>query len=791
MDFSEGLANCVVITRENGSRLLPGGARRRDSASAIILPSPDSARELIDQIQPEVAGLFGTLGFDIIEDPFALMRRAAQEGIGAFDSTAPGLLDHPLVFCTRASEIGDNLPTLLVEYTDTEDLNVLARSGRRTMRSVDVIPWQRFDITDPLLGIWSRNGEPFRNWDSGNQLVGLIIDGCIPALRRCPLTGHWSSLEGTIPIFASEADYTYACRGGQLFKEFSLFGPFDFNGYPVLHHLERGAMQIDLISIKSLPAFLSDVCNQIPVLACGQFSINPFCHRENGGYGWTANFIGKEIFTEGHANPGSMPLEIKTESDITRRCGQELSFNTVLGEWTIDSANTVSLIHQMDSWSDRATLHWNGGASIALGNLSYSLAHVDHWSDFSDEERKEALHNLFAEDCENVIADEDQGGTSLEAQANLFVAGLWDTYTGDSFVLRVSSPYEFISYLNNHLAEFDEHIRIHGGRPCGSPATGSAGTGDVEHERLRTKQAQAALFGMAESIAISGYKPDKALRTCSIVNRLFETLHVDFAGYVQDLLVQCELDDDLESLCESLDLDLDDVSRFKSGIALRPPAEGLKLLEGISGDKLLALASPKAIYFAANGLFDMSLKGDSPHLDYATVSIEFVKALEVELGSVFRSWLASLSFESLEFGSSRHESDVRNYMRSAYAKVAGDAPVKMFSLGSMGYLLKDISIFIQSHDVAAGPRSLIACMAMRVSNLEPMKPLLHKSFYSKFLSKVSHSYRNGGAHDQKISLATCIQCRDSILGSPASPGWLIMVSQALKSLNQSLVGEVL
>ena len=789
MNFNQDLASCVVLTREGGTKLLPGCARRRNSASGLILPSAESAKELIGQLQENVNSLFGTLGFELIQDPFTLMRRAAQEGIGSFDSTAPGFLDHPLVFCTRASEIGDNLPTLLVEYEESERLNALARSGQRIMRSIDVIPWQRFDISDPLLGIWSANGEPFRNWDSGNQLVGLIVDGGIPVIRRCPLTGHWSSLEGTIPIFASEIDYGYACRTGDLFKELSLFGSFDFNRYPVLHQLEKGSMQIQLIAIDSLPEYLNDICNQIPILACGQFSINPFCHRENGGYGWTAKFLEKHQFIEGQANPDRAPLEVKTDPYARKRFGQQRSINTVLGEWSIDSANNVSLTHQTDGWSDKATLHWSGGASIGFGNLSYSLAHFDHWSDLSDEEKKDALYSLFSEDIEEAIVDEDQY-ESLDTQINLFAAGLWDTYTGDKYVLRVSSPYEFISFLNKHLNEFDERIRIQGGRPCGSPVTGSTGSSDDERERLLTKQAQTALFSIAESIAVSGYKPEKALRICSIVNRLFETLHVDFAGYVQDLLVQCELDEDLESLCDSLDVGRDAVSQFKDGIELRPPLEGLKMLKDIVREDCLALVSPKAVYFAANGLFDMNLKGDSPHLDYATVSIEFVKALEVELGFLFRSWLAPFPFELVEFGSSRHECDAQNYIRSASTKKAGDTPARMFSLGSMGYLLGDVAKFIKKPDTSIGPRSLLAVMATTANKNEAMKPLLQKSFYSKFINKVSHSFRNGGAHDQKIPLITCIECRDSILGSSANPGWLITVSQALVSLNESMTGEL-
>lgn len=786
MNLFQDLKSCVVITRENGKMLLPGCARQRDAASALILPNPTSANKLIDRIQHDVEDLFGSLGFEMIEDPFTLMRRAAQEGIGSFDSTEAGMLDHPLVFCTRASEIGDNLPSLLAEYADNENLKVLTRSGQRTMRSIDVIPWRRFDITDPLLGIWSTNNEPFRNWDSGNQLIGMIVDGCIPALRRCPITGHWSSLEGTIPIFASEDDYNHACRENQLFKELTLFGPFDFINYPVLHRIQAGPREIHLISIKSLPEFLSDLSTQIPILACGQFSINPFCHRENGGYGWTANFIKDQQTINPHSTQDTTTIKVQTGSDITRRCGQKSSFNTVSGEWSIDLKNIVSLVHQTNSWANRATLHWSGGTSISLGNLSYSLVHIDQWHDFSDEEKKDALKCLFEEDCENVIYDEDLGETSLKAQAHLFTAGLWDTYTGEEFVLRVASPYALISFLIKHLQEFDQRIRIQGGRPCGSPATGSAGTGNIEQEQLLTKQAQAALLGVAESIALSGYIPKKGQRICYIVNRLFETLHMDFAGYTQDLIIQCELDDDLELLSESLDLELDAVKQLKNDIDLHPPSEGLVILKNISRQRLLELSSPKAIYFAANGLFDMSLKGESPHLDYATVSIEFVKALEVELGSIFRLWISSISLKSLKFGSSRQEADVQNYMKNSASEEGIPMKSRMFSIGTMGYLLRDIDNAISKRDKVNEPDSLISCMASKVETIEDIQPLLHKSFYKKFLNKVSHSYRNGGAHDQKISLSTCIQCRDDILGTSSRTGWLTIVSQALASLNQSL-----
>lgn len=464
MDLSKDLANCFVITRDNGTKLLPGAARHRDSASGIILPTALSARELVDEIHANVGDQFGTVRYEQIKDPFGLMRRSSQEGIGSFDSTIPGFLENPLVFCTRATEIGDDLPTLLVDYAEKEDLNVLARSGPRMMKSVDVIPWRRFDISDPLLAIWSTNGKPFRDWDSGNPLVGLLIEGSVAVVRSFPLTQHWASLEGTIPIFTSETNYAYACRSGDLFSQLSLFGPFNSACYQVLQSMQWGSMKIDLIKIDSLYDYLNDVCLQIPNLAFAQFSLNPFCHRENAAYGWIVNFLRKKEIPENQSEREPPPLELRSDKDAAKRFGQATSFNTVLGEWSIDSTNIVSLAKRADSWSDRATLHWSGGPSIALENLSNSLAHLDQWSDFSDEEKNDALQTLFGAECENHAFDEEEY-QGLSSQANLFAAKLWDTYTGDSFIVRFATPYEFILVLHKHLTEFDENIRIHGGRP--------------------------------------------------------------------------------------------------------------------------------------------------------------------------------------------------------------------------------------------------------------------------------------------------------------------------------------
>jgi hypothetical protein len=599
MSFFQRLNESYVIMRDGGTKLLPGVGRRSDCASAILLPSQQMADEFILQIQEDCKDIFGELKSKKVDNLFDLMRRASQEGIGAFDSTSPGFLVKPLLFSNRPTEIGDTMPTLLVECNCEENLNVLSRTGEKIVRAVDIVPWQRFDISDPLLSIWSINGEPFRNWDSGKPMLAMLIDNCIPVLRKCSLTEHWASLEGTLPVFTSETDFEYAVNRGILNSEISLFGPFCKDGYQVFKRrneqtrqttylqaeanqtivrtVDHGTRQdeisnICLFEIASLPDFIANVCSQLPILQFGQFSINPFCHRENSGYGWSSNLVPKKVFGEENTFAA-------TDKKIEKRCGTEGTFFTVGGMWSIEAVNQIKLQTKSDRWADNATLNWSGGPSVNLLSQSTSIAHKDNWKEFTNDEKKEEILRIFEDDhsCE-VFDEEDFEG--LQSQAHLFVAQLWDAITGDKFVGRFDSPYQFLAFLHQALPN-DEHARIYGAKSCGSPVTAATGSSNIALEQLRTRRIDNALKSIAEDAAITGYSPDKIVRTCWVVNQLYEILHLDYAGYTQDLLSQCESSDDLAVLCESLNIDLDEALQFKDSVSLIPPSEGLQILQDI------------------------------------------------------------------------------------------------------------------------------------------------------------------------------------------------------------------
>jgi hypothetical protein len=794
MSIFQALNQGYVLMREGGTKLLPGVGRRSDCASAILLPSQQMAEEFILQIQEDCKDIFGELKAEKVDNLFALMRRASQEGIGAFDSTSSGYLVNPLVFSNRPTEIGDLMPTLLTDWTCEDNLNVLSRTGEKVVSAVDIVPWQRFDISDPLLSIWSTNGEPFRNWDLGKPMLAMLIDDCIPIPRKCSLTEHWASLEGTLPVFTSETDFEFAVSRGLLNSEISLFGPFCAGGYQVLgrnhEHIQQTAyLQVEanptvaktldhgsrqneisnicLFKIASLPDFIANVCSQLPVLQFGQYSINPYCHRENSGYGWSSSLIPKEILEEQN-------IVQTADSKIKKRCGSKGTFFTVGGTWSIEAGNQINLQAKSDRWADNATLNWSGGPSISLLSQSTSIAHKDNWKEFTKDEKKEEILRIFKDNLSCDIFDEDEF-EGLPAQAHLFAAQLWDTISGEKFLARFDSPYQFLAFLHQGLPA-DEHARIYGAKSCGSPATAAAGSSNIVLEQLRTRRIDNALKSIAEDAAITGYSPDKILRTCWVVNQLFETLHLDYAGYTQDLLSQCESSDDLAVLCESLNIDRDEALQFKDTVSLIPPSEGFQILQGIINPNDLQKINQKSSYFAANGLLDLAHKGNSLNIDYSTASIQFVKSLEVQLGDLFRIWLRSVSPEAISLDSTRSSRDINAYFETN----------KMFTIGTMAYLLREVNESLRVSPQQDSPAVISLSLATTAADIQSMMPLLSKDFYKKFLNKVIHAYRNGGAHDQKIELSTCLECRDSILGTSGGVGWLSRVAIATNDLSQYL-----
>ena len=68
-----------------------------------------------------------------------------------------------------------------------------------------------------------------------------------------------------------------------------------------------------------------------------------------------------------------------------------------------------------------------------------------------------------------------------------------------------------------------------------------------------------------------------------------------------------------------------------------------------------------------------------------------------------------------------------------------------------------------------------------LNSSEEYRYLYHVKF-TNLLHRVTKKYRNGGAHDNKISLSTCLECKNEILGSDGSHGILARVSSIRRSI---------
>jgi hypothetical protein len=144
-------------------------------------------------------------------------------------------------------------------------------------------------------------------------------------------------------------------------------------------------------------------------------------------------------------------------------------------------------------------------------------------------------------------------------------------------------------------------------------------------------------------------------------------------------------------------------------------------------------------------------------LDYAPISIEIVKALEVELGAVFKAFSNSID-EVPAANTDNHEE------RALAALLAGGKPP---TLGAMSYLLR--SPLEGASPLALRFHEFVLC-------LSNAKNLTEKKFHNRGLQRVLNKYRNGGAHDSPISQEVCRECVDVLVGTTAKPGYLPIVA---------------
>jgi hypothetical protein len=232
---------------------------------------------------------------------------------------------------------------------------------------------------------------------------------------------------------------------------------------------------------------------------------------------------------------------------------------------------------------------------------------------------------------------------------------------------------------------------------------------------------------------------------------------VDYAGYANDLLWATQADDQAK-LLNVFGISEERWETWTAGAVLPVDQRGERLvLERMDANAWQHL-EPKSRHFLSTALHHLAEQGSAPQLDYAPISIEIVKALEVELVAILTSFRATVSQTSLQ-------SSEKDQAEQSLAKyLAGKKPP---SLGNMPFLFR-------KNQTPASP--LHIALHQYLKTLPNYGFLTDPTFVNTDLDRVTHKFRNGGAHDSPIPEGICRECVDMLIGSHNQIGLIPQVA---------------
>ncbi len=731
------LSSAYAITL--GDRLLPGAGAYGVGAVASVMQDEAGARAWINEFADDLAALDrGVADVVPVGEPWKFMRRAAGEGLAGIEGANLENFPERFMFMVRVEEAGSALPTVLASITDNGWDSCLTRTGAQKLDHAEVLHWQRFDILDEVTGQWGQNC-PFRGWQQGEALYELGSESIVVLLANVPLLGDWNSTEGAFAFFTSEEQATH-------YHQHHLGDGRNrmlFVGAGAPNDVFKAMASLKPRPILDLKVRLKEL-SEINLLAA--WCVNPDGHRENSAYG--------RLFYGGHHPVG------RSDGDAGAP-----RMAAVSGIWTVMPGNLFELERPMPPWTGKDTIRWSGGQSLQLLPLDRSfvldpgLETIEVDEDFTESEAEELVAQHL-----DAIGLEDSWGQLAEVplhranQLDQFHIVCWDAVTGDG----AEDPWRFPGFLAaaRHLAayerEHDRHHRIEGAVSCGH--IGFSGSGDAQFEDLRSARFRLGLRRLAlRVLRRRGYRPSDAADLVALCNGTLSTLHVDYAGFAKDLLWSTPFDQQ-PALLKALDLPEEQWTAWADTADVAADPQGERLAKERLDEDIWKLLHPKTQHFLATALLHLTDQGHAPQLDYAPISLEVVKALEVELAELLAGFRSAFSARKFGHDPEDHaEESLSGFLSGRKAP----------TLGAMSHLL-------------GKPKP--AASALRVALHEYLIGLPNGDFLtgSKFvksgLPRVTNKYRNGGVHDSAIPENICRECIDVLIGSEAAPGYIPLVA---------------
>ena len=732
MNPFEKLSRGYVITA--GGRLVMGIGRNTFGAIASVLSDEVSGQAFLDRFRSQIELL--NLGVPILEpvgDPWKLMHRAAGEGLAGIECANTQIFPERFIFMVRVEEAGFPLPTVLTSLDETGWGPSLTRTGVRQIEHAELLHWSRFDILDRVSGIYGQRC-PFRGWNHGDPLFELRNERTSLQIANVPILGDWISIDGAFAFFTDQecaehylAHYLERERYRLIFSPESQIG----NGY-IKEPLEK----LVATPVVDLQQRLGEL-NEISPFS--DWCINPIGHRENSGYG---SLLGKQ-----DANLSETGFCMKSVSGI----------------WKISALNKFEIVTRFTSWSGTDTIGWSGGQALQLLPLDRSFATGPELvgsgvNALTESETEEITQQIFED---NDVSDLSEKMVAFDQNVvermNLFHILCWDSVTGEGCQepWRFANVLEALRFLAAYERSHDRQTRSEGAMTHN--ILGFSGSRDESAEELRSQRFQLGLSRIAQRTLRQGYRPQDAEDIVTLCNGVLRTLHLNIAGYPKDLLWASSSEQEVE-LLDLLGIDEAVWKKWSESVETKIDPFGKSLVISKISEEAWDTLLPNTRHFLATALLHLDLQGSAPQLDYAPISLEVVKALELELGGIFQAFRDDL-------GSLKPDSNSENHEEIALAKFLGGG--KAPTLGACSYLLKS---------QPGSTSQLIWKFHQFIAAMPNAEFLMNPNFAKRGLQRAINKYRNGGAHDSPISEETCRECITTLVGSKTSPGFIPLVS---------------
>jgi hypothetical protein len=243
-------------------------------------------------------------------------------------------------------------------------------------------------------------------------------------------------------------------------------------------------------------------------------------------------------------------------------------------------------------------------------------------------------------------------------------------------------------------------------------------------------------------------------------NAVLKSFRVSLCSNAADALISHIPDDARPSqrLTDEMGLPREQRDQLIQLIEADVDAEGDELLRARVGEQIAARLVFRTRLFLTTALLQFDGMGKSPCIDYAPVSVQVVKALEFEMRELAAAVVCGFPEVPVAQPASREE--------ETFLHILADRR-NMVSLGSIAHAFKatrkaEAGIL----RYAANRLKIFGCFELTQSRTIKL-----------ILSDVLNRFRNGGAHEQAISYATCQECIDLLVGSHAQPGLIFQVNR--------------